>query len=250
MCGRIAQSEPSRFAQRLGALVDPEVDGQPRWNLAPTDPILGVRELDGTRTLAPYRWGLLPGSSKDPRRAARTFNARAEAVATKPMYRGAFRQRRLLVPVDGFYEWAPVAGSRRKQPHFFHRADGEPAVLAGLWALWAVGDDRRRTATVITSVAGPDMPVHDRQPVVLEPEAWDRWLDPELHDLAELEAMLRPAGGVLVHHPVRPDVGSVRNDGAYLVEPIAAPLPGPSPAPPASAGAAGAGSAGDRAAGT
>ena len=223
MCGRIAQSEPSRYAQRLSALLDPELEWQPHWNVAPTDPILGVRERNGSRTLGAYLWGLLPGWSKDPKAAGRSFNARAETVAAKPTYRAAFHQRRLLVPVDGFYEWAPVAGPPRKEPYFFHRADGEPVVLAGLWEYWARGDDRRRTATVITSAAGPDMPIHDRQPVVLEPETWDRWLDPSFHDELALEAMLRPRGGVLVRHRVSPDVGSVRNDGAHLVEPVGEP---------------------------
>ncbi len=228
MCGRIAQSDPSRYAQRLKALVDPELDWRPSWNIGPTAPVLGVRERDGERVLSEFLWGLLPGWAKDPKVAARSFNARVESVATKPMFRRAFERRRLLVPVDGFYEWAVVPGSSRKQPYFFQRADGDPLVLAGLWEYWARGDDRRLTATVLTSKAGPDMTVHDRQPVVLEQEDRARWLDLDL-DLDDgaldedgaLGALLEPRGGVLVHHPVSMDVGSVQNDGPYLVEAVA-----------------------------
>ncbi len=225
MCGRMAQSEPSRYAQRLAALVDPELDWQASWNIGPTAPVLGVRERSGERVLSTFLWGLLPGWCDDPKAAARAFNARAESVATKPMFRQAFQRRRLLVPVDGFYEWASVPGSPRKQPYFFERADGEPVVLAGLWEYWARDDDRRRTATVLTAEAGPDMPVHDRQPVVLEREDWDRWLVPDLDGEELLKVLREPRGGVLVHHPVSSDVSSVRNDGPELVVPVAA-MPG------------------------
>jgi putative SOS response-associated peptidase YedK len=220
MCGRIAQSEPSRYAERLQAIYEPPVAWRPSWNIGPTAPILGVREDGGSRRLAEFAWGLLPDWCDDVKAASRCFNARAESVATKPMFRAAFRRRRLLVPVDGFYEWAVVPGSRRKQPYYFRRADGDPVVLAGLWEYWSRGGAERRSATVLTCAAGPDMPVHDRQPVVLEPALWERWLDPELDDVTELAAMVVPRVAVLVHHPVTSDVGSVRNDGAYLVDEV------------------------------
>lgn len=220
MCGRIAQSEPSRYAQRLDAIFEPPEDWRPSWNVGPMAPIWGVREVDGSRRLAQFQWGLLPGWCDDVKIASRCFNARAESVATKPIFRTAFRHRRLLVPADGFYEWAAVPGSRRKQPHFFQRADGDPVVLAGLWERWSRGGREIESATVITCAAGPDMAVHDRQPVVLDASLWERWLDPELDDADALEAMLAARAGALVHHPVTPDVGSVRNDGAYLVDQI------------------------------
>lgn len=227
MCGRIAQSEPSRYAQRLAALSDVEPEWEPSWNIGPTATVLGVRERraptgEVARTLTQFSWGLLPGWCDSPSQAARSFNARSETVATKPLFRGAFRARRLLVPVDGFYEWAAEEGGSRKQPYFFSRADGEPVVLAGLWEYWRRGDDQRRTATVLTVLAGPDMPIHDRQPVVLEPGSWDRWLDPDVDDTRALRALLVPGSGVLVRHPVSKDVGSVRNDGPHLVEAVPA----------------------------
>jgi putative SOS response-associated peptidase YedK len=220
VCGRIAQSDPSRYAQRLKALVDPELDWHPSWNIGPSASILGARDRHGELVLSEFLWGLLPGWCDDPKAATRAFNARAESVATKPMFRQAFQRRRLLVPVDGFYEWASVPGSKRKQPYFFERSDGDPVVLAGLWEYWARDGDERRTATVLTSRAGPDMPVHDRQPVVLEPQDWERWLDPDSDDAALLGELLEPKRGVLTHHPVSVDVGSVDNDGPYLLEAV------------------------------
>lgn len=221
MCGRIAQSEPSRYADRLDAFFAPDEEWRPRFNIGPMSRVLGVARSEEGRVLSAYRWGLLPAWCTDPTMAARCFNARAETVATKPMYRHALRKRRLLVPVDGFYEWASVDGSRVKQPYFFHRADGEPVVLAGLWEWWEGEDgEGRATASVITTAAGPDMPIHDRQPVVLEPATWERWLDPALQDPAELAPLLVARDGILVRHPVTAEVGPIRNDGPHLVEPV------------------------------
>jgi putative SOS response-associated peptidase YedK len=221
VCGRIAQSEPSAFARRLGAIFGEDEGWRPSWNIGPMARVLAVRETDDGRRLERFRWGLVPGWAKDPQTGARCFNARAETVATKPTFRSAFAHRRLLVPVDGFYEWRAVEGSS-KQPYFFTRADGDVLVLAGLWEYWRSPDQEFVSATVITTASGPDLAgIHDRQPVVLEPDTWERWLDPGLADRDELEAMLGAGEGVLAHWPVSQDVGSVRNDGAYLVEPVA-----------------------------
>jgi len=151
-----------------------------------------------------------------------TFNARAETVATRPMFRSAFRRGRILVPVDAFYEWK--AGSP-KQPYAFVRADREPVVFAGLRESWSGPDGTElRSATIITTEAGPDMPIHDRQPVVLERSTWERWLDPAADDRSELESLLRPTrAGTLIHHPVDRAVGSVRNDRPDLLDEVALP---------------------------
>ena len=173
MCGRIAlYSDTPQLARLLDAGVDSDLVEalEPRWNIGPTSPILGVSEnQDGQRTLGAYRWGLIPWWAKDPAAIKNTFNARGETVATKSMFQSAFTRSRILVPVDAFYEWK--AGTP-KQPFAFKRADGQPVVFAGLRDRWK-GDDgiELRSATIITTHAGPDMPIHDRQPVVLEPES-------------------------------------------------------------------------------
>ncbi len=222
MCGRIAlYSDTPQLARLLDAGVDPDlVDAlEPRWNIGPTSPILGVSEdQDGQRTLGAYRWGLIPWWAKDPAAIKNTFNARGETVATKSMFQSAFTRSRILVPVDAFYEWK--AGTP-KQPFAFKRADGQPLVFAGLRDRWK-GDDGidLRSATIITTHAGPDMPIHDRQPVVLEPEAWGQWLDPQVTDPDELEPLLVPnSAGTLVHYAVGRAVGNVSNDRPELLLP-------------------------------
>lgn len=224
MCGRFTlSSDPGRYAALLHAELRPGVreNFQPRWNVAPQTTILGARERHGARQLEFFSWGLVPGWARDTSSAGRSFNARSESLATRPTFRTAFRLRRLLVPADGFYEWTTKAGPRKKVPHYFTRADGAPLALAGLWEFWRSPEGGERlSATIITTASGPDMDgIHDRQPVVLEPDTWDRWLDPSLRDREELEGMLHAGPpGLLRHRPVSQDVGNVRNDGRRLIE--------------------------------
>jgi putative SOS response-associated peptidase YedK len=225
VCGRIAlYTDPDRMARILGAEVAEGsfTDWKPSWNVAPTREILGVTERQGARVLDHYRWGLVPSWSKDPAAVKSTFNARAETVATKPMFRFAFETQRILVPVDEFYEWE-TQSPKSKQPYAFRRADGEPIVMAGLRAWHPDVDGQQwRTATIVTTAAGPDMPIHNRQPVVLEREAWEHWLDPAVTHRDELESLLRPtSAGTLVHHRVGKEVGNVNNDGPQLIEELA-----------------------------
>jgi len=241
MCGRIAlYSEPEFLARVFDAVLGPEVepDGRPSWNVGPMRSLLAVADVPGPeggdagaagpahRELGRYKWGLVPSWAKDPAMGSRTFNARAETVASKPSFRAAFTARRLAVVADGFYEWKPGAGGA-KQPYYFTRADGAPLALAGLWEQWwggpgATGDDQPtlRTCTVITTDAGPDMgDIHHRMPVVLEPEVLEEWLDPAHRDKPELESLLAPSpAGTLVHRAVARTVGNVRNDGPELIE--------------------------------
>jgi putative SOS response-associated peptidase YedK len=227
MCGRIAlYSDTPQLARLLEAGLDPElVHGlAPHWNLGPTSAILGVAaDVDGQRTMGAYRWGLVPRGAADPTSIRNTFNARAETVSIRPMFRSAFRRGRILIPVDAFYEWK--AGPP-KQPYAFVRADREPVVFAGLREWWRGADGTElRSATIITTEAGPDMPIHDRQPVVLERDDWEHWLDPAVTGGPELESLLQPSrAGSLVHYPVDRAVGSVRNDRPEVLDEVALPL--------------------------
>ena len=198
------------------------------------------------RELRVVRWGLVPFWAKDPSIGSRLINARAETVASKPAFRRAFTRRRCLLPADGYYEWqrpdgtasdtGPAGGAKgrgAKQPYFIFREDGGPLAFAGLYELWrdeSVPDDHERawlwTATIITTSAPDDLgKIHDRMPMVIEPDRWEDWLDPESKDPADLMALLAPAtSGGLTSYPVSTAVNSVRNNGPELVERVE---PGP-----------------------
>jgi putative SOS response-associated peptidase YedK len=249
MCGRFAlYTPPARIARYFGATLaeDTEQDYAPSWNVAPTDQVLGVRErpprpgpaegggehahdgADGPpeRLLMSFRWGLVPWWSKDAKTGSRLFNARSETVTTKASFREAFRERRIIIPADGFYEWRKTKTGAR-QPHYFTRADGDPMAFAGLAERWRPKDAPRdtpylRSCTMITAPGGADMEgIHDRMPVILDPATFDVWLDPTNEDSEELRALLRPPpGGTVVHHLIGPRIGNVRNNDPSLIESV------------------------------
>ena len=211
----------SDLAEIFGA--EPLVD-EPggRYNVAPTDEALVIVQRDERRALTSYRWGLIPHWAENARIASRTFNARAETVATAPVFRDSFRRKRCLVPVDGFYEWKREGSVR--QPYRVFRADGRPLVLAGLWAGWRdpATDDVRRTFTIVTTAPNATLAeLHDRMPVIVPDDAWDRWLDPRPAEPGELRALLEPDETVpLVIAAASRLVNDVRRDGPELLLPL------------------------------
>lgn len=228
MCGRVALfTPPVRLAKLLDAAlaagVEPE--GHPSWNVGPQRRLFGVAELDGGRVLDRYRWGLLPSWAKDPTLGNRLFNARGETVAEKPSFRSAFAKRPCAIPVDGFYEWDHRPGKNR-QPNYFTRVDEEPMIFAGLFEHWrdpAIPDSPVvATCTIITTTPSADMDeIHDRMPVVLERDQVSTWLDVLAVSGDERLSLLRPAPvGTLRHHGVANTVGSVKNDGPELIDPL------------------------------
>jgi len=219
MCGRFIQERPvSDLAEIFGA--EPLID-EPggRYNIAPTDEAVVVVERDERRALVGYRWGLIPHWAPDARIASRTFNARAESIATMPAFRESFRRRRCLVPVDAFYEWRRIGSVR--QPFRVFRADGRPLALAGLWSGWRNPDDGgvRRTFTIVTTTPNETVAqLHDRMPVVVPDEAWGRWLDPRPAEPGELRALLEPTDSVALEiAPASRLVNDVRHDGPELL---------------------------------
>lgn len=150
----------------------------PRYNIAPSQPVLIVRrDLRDRRELALVRWGLIPGWSKEPDKFGMMFNARAETACEKPAFRGAMRHRRCLVPTDGYYEWTGPTG--QKQPYLVRRPGGGPFAMAALWEDWlgADGSEIETMAILTVPASGAMARLHPRMPVLLEPDAFAAWLD-------------------------------------------------------------------------
>ena len=225
MCGRYVQaSSPELLAEKFGVDDAQISDHAASYNVAPRAEVPAVRRRQDRKVLSLLRWGLVPSWAKDPKIGDRQINARAESIVDKPAYRTAFERRRCLIPADGFYEWQPRPGQKRKQPMFVHRRDGEPMAFAGLWEVWREreDDDWLRTCAIVTTDANELLaPIHDRMPVILPESAWDTWLDPET-DEQTLRGLLIPApDDVVVAYPVSTLVNKADHDGPELVQRVA-----------------------------
>jgi len=225
MCGRFTLTDPSprRLASRFDLDPGLEIDDRPRFNIAPTDPIIAIRRRSpGHNEAGLLRWGLLPGHWAERKGQRPLINARAETVATQPAFRDSFAERRCLIPADGFYEWRRDPDG--KQPIWFSPAGGaggELFAFAGIWArLERGGEPPLLSCALITCPPNELMrPVHDRMPVVLPRAAEARWIDPDA-GTGELLELLRPAAeGVLTMREVNDAVNDVRDDGPHLLDP-------------------------------
>ncbi len=227
MCGRYVMATP---ASDLVALfeVDESGDGlpEPNWNIPPTTTVPIVvepRPRDASppiRRLEAARWGLVPTWADDVSVGARAFNARSETAASKPMFRDGVRERRALVPADGWFEWQRQGD--RKTPHYIH--GDAPISFAGLYAWWKQPDGAWLLSTTIltTAAAGELAGIHERMPLLVTPEMRDAWLDPDEDGEAALEAVVAEAPEAVADlsmHAVDARVGSVRETGEGLIAP-------------------------------
>ena len=223
MCGRITQDLNLKMLfdrYRLSGTT-PALNLAPRYNGCPTQDFVAVRRDGEERTLAKLRWGLVPGWAKDLKLGAKMINARSETVHEKPAFRSAFRRRRCVVPVNGWFEWRRENGE--KQPYWLRPAGDEVFSLAGLWERWEKGEEPVETFTVLTTAASTALAdIHHRQPVIVESMALDEWLDPGT-SLERLRA-LASAGkeGPFERRAVSTRVNSARNDDAELLAPLTA----------------------------
>ncbi|WP_295437670.1 SOS response-associated peptidase [uncultured Thiodictyon sp.] len=229
MCGRFIQcSDPQDYADYFSLELDPESMGpsRPRYNLAPSQGVLAVRlGPDGRRHLGHLRWGLVPAWSQGPDHRYTMINARAETLADRPAYRSALRERRCLIPAEGFYEWQTQPGG--KQPYLIRRGGEQIFAMAGLWEHWAGTAEAApiSSCTIIVTAANAAIArVHDRMPVVLDPDRQAQWLDPANRDPAALLALLQPAPPAdWTLTPVSRRVNNARTDDPGLIEPAAGP---------------------------
>ena len=220
MCGRYALYGPiSRHREHFG--VEPK-DWQDRYNVAPTQlaPVIRSSKEGLGREVLEAQWGLLPGWVKDPDKVAHPINARAETVATKPMFRTAFKRFRVLVPASGFYEWKQIAGD--KQPYFIRLRGEEPIGFAGLLERREGPDGVLWTYCIIVTEPNDLVAeIHNRMPVIVRPEDYDAWLDPGLTDAGIVSELMGPYPADLMEaFRVGRAVGNPRSQGPDLIEPI------------------------------
>ncbi|CUS06057.1 putative SOS response-associated peptidase YoqW [Candidatus Promineifilum breve] len=220
MCGRFALAATGEEVAAHYQL--PEVPFVvPRYNVAPTQPVAAVRlNARGEREFTFFQWGLIPSWAKEPSIGSKMINARAETAAEKPAFRAAFKRRRCLLPMTGFYEWQATDG--RKQPMYIHGAGGGLLSLAGLWEVWQSADGGLlETCTILTTTPNALMEsIHNRMPVIVEPLDYGAWLAADT-PADELHHLLRPyAAEQLAAYPVSTAVNRPQNDAVECIAPL------------------------------
>jgi putative SOS response-associated peptidase YedK len=195
----------------------------PRYNIAPTQPIPAIRQSpkEPVRELSLMRWGLIPSWAKDTSAAAQMINARSETAATKPAFGDALKSRRCLIPADGFYEW--MRTGKGKQPYCFEVNDGQLFAFAGIWDRWKDGSGNAvETCSILTTAPNAvTSAVHDRMPVILDPDSYDLWLDPGMKNVAVVSELLKPFDARLMRcYPIRTRINHVANDDEECSRPV------------------------------
>lgn len=236
MCGRFALTEPAARLEELLDVVDVE-EFPPRYNIAPTQPILVVVAGDPQRPGSNLperkamlvRWGLTPSWVKDPRDFPLLINARAETAIDKASFRAAMRHRRILVPASGFYEWRrpPKGTGERPQAYWIRPRNGRIVAFAGLMETWASADGSEvDTAAILTTAANAAIGrIHDRMPVTVAPEHFSRWLDCRTQEPREVADLLRPVEDDFFEAiPISDRVNKVANVGPDIQAPVAEPV--------------------------
>jgi putative SOS response-associated peptidase YedK len=239
VCGRYAATKnPATLAAEFDA-VDTTGENAPKpdFNVAPTKQVMSVvtrhpRDDDGQpdpdhteRSLRVMRWGLVPHWAKTKGIGSKMINARSDTAATKPAFRTSLAKRRCLIPADGWFEWRRDPSG--KQPFFMHRSDGHSLAMAGLWSTWhdpAADKDAPpliTCAVLTTDAIGQLTGIHDRMPLLLSPDDWANWLDPDRDDVADLlAAPSQDLVDALALRPVSDSVNNVRNNGPELLEQV------------------------------
>ena len=215
MCGRYRLSWRKQLVEEYFASVFGKEEWNPRYNIAPTQsvPVIRQNPKEPVRELSLVRWGLIPSWAKDSSLAAQLINARSETAGTKPAFRDALKSRRCLIPADGFYEWQRMG--KAKQPYCFEVNEGQLFAFAGIWDRWKdPSGNTVETCSILTTTANAvTSPVHDRMPVILDPDSYDLWLDPGMRNVSVASELLRPYDARLMRcYPISTRINHVGND--------------------------------------
>ena len=225
MCGRFARYSLSRELECYFNTHSANFEIQPNYNVAPTQKIPVIVLQEDERHIKKRHWGIVPFWAKDIAIGSRMINARVETLSSKPAFKAALKHRRCLIPANGFYEWFGKAGS--KQPYYFHLPSGEALAFAGLYEIWAdkeapPGAGHYKSCTIITTEASESVKdIHNRMPLILKPEAYAEWLDPDNKEPAKIEELLKTYYvKELKRYPVSRLVNRVENNSKECIEPI------------------------------
>ena len=223
MCGRYRLSRKKQLIEEYFETTPWEDDWIPRYNIAPTQlvPVIRRHPREAVRQLSAMKWGLIPHWAKKPSAAASTINAKSETAATKPAFRDPLKLRRCLIPADAFYEWKKVGNT--KQPYCFEVNDGQLFAFAGLWDGWRDSSGQWvKTCSILTTTPNAvTSTVHDRMPVILNPDSYDLWLDPGVQDMAAVSKLLKPYDPSPMRcYPVSSRVNHVGNDDEECSRPV------------------------------
>ena len=226
MCGRYRLTAKERWLSEFFKIPAEDIEWAARWNIAPTDAVATVRHdrREPKRIFAKMRWGMVPYWAKDISIGARMINAVGETAAEKPAFRESMKRRRCLIPADGFYEWEKL-GDKKKQAYNIGMKDDGLFAFAGLWDRWKDPTGKPvESCTILTTDANALLKdIHDRMPVILNPEDYDLWLDPGLNDPKQVEHLLKPFDARLMRvYPVSSTVNKVENDSPECAQEVRA----------------------------
>jgi putative SOS response-associated peptidase YedK len=222
VCNRYRLTHSKQYlAERFEAFG--EIEERPRYNIAPTQPVVTVRREMGkkTRKFTAMRWGLIPHWANDVSIGTRTLNARSETVATTRAFRDSILTKRCLIPADGFYEWRKMGSV--KQPYCFEVGEGALFALAGLWDQWTSPEGQIIESCTILTTAPNSLiaDMHDRMPLIVPPDKYDLWLDPDVNDFEAIRDILKPYDANLMRrYPVSTKLNNSKNDDAESASPV------------------------------
>ena len=211
MCGRFSILNSEQSLAKHFELIE-EGEFKDNYNVCPGTDIPIIRlNAQGDRIVSLAHWGFIPSWAKDDK--LQPINAKAETIASKPFFRGAFRHHRCLIPASGYYEWKGKAGS--KQPYYLQSPDSDWLAFAGIWDQWDTPDQSIESCSIITTDATPQIEsIHHRMPVILQERQYQSWLEEGGLNL------LKPYPAELTFHQVSTRVNKPGNNGPDLIEPI------------------------------
>jgi len=223
MCGRYRLSRRKQVIEEYFDSPSEDMDWVPHYNIAPTQPVPVIRQhpKEPVRKLSLMKWGLVPSWAKDPSVGASMINARSETASAKPAFRDPLKFRRCLIPADGFYEWQRTATG--KQPYCFEVSESQLFAFAGLWEGWKDSSGNwLKTCSILTTTPNAlTTAVHDRMPVILDPDNYELWLDPGMQNVVAISELLKPYDARLMRcYPVSTRINHVENDDAECSHPI------------------------------